>query len=125
MKLLMKFVFMLFVASQLLACSEEDSMQCATSERYCPTTSQYVQACCTSSQCEYRTGGTTFPCSGTSCDSTVPAVLTYCGVTAKTTSPAEMDLSKALLIEKADNVYLRQSIDQMYNDLGNEVQSGQ
>lgn len=45
----------------------------------CARDGSTVQACCTSSQCEYRTGGRTFACEGTNCASAASALTTYCG----------------------------------------------
>lgn len=45
----------------------------------CARTGGTTEACCTRTQCEYRTGGDTFACAGTDCSAAASQVVTYCG----------------------------------------------
>ncbi len=115
-------IFAIISGMQLVACSSPDETVCAVGGS-CAFTGGVWEACCSSTQCEYRTPGTDFPCVGTNCvGAPVSQLQSYCNGFAKTGSDTESELFKALAIEKADNVLLRISIDQMYNDLGKEVQ---
>jgi hypothetical protein len=54
---------------------------CASSGITCTKTGGTIQACCnsTATQCKYTTGGSEFPCNGTTCDSAASSVVSYCG----------------------------------------------
>lgn len=124
MRNLLKLVFVLLLGSQLLACSaaEEVAASCSPAGS-CPANGSTIQACCTSVECWYTAGSSTFPCAGTSCTTAASNVVNYCY--AKTSSKTETDLATELMLKSAENVQLRKSIDKMYMDLGNEAQQAQ
>ena len=121
MKRIYKSFIALFLGLQLVACSSPDPTECAAGSS-CTFPGGNWESCCSSTQCELRTSGTDFPCSGTDCTGAAAQLASYCAGPAKTGSDTESELFKALAIEKANNVVLRKSIDEMYNDLGNDVQ---
>jgi hypothetical protein len=116
-------LFVVFLGFQLAACSSSDDETACAVGGPCAFTGGEWQACCSSSQCTYITPGTDFPCAGTNCAGAPAASLvSYCSSgSAKIGSDTESELFKALAVEKADNVLLRLSIDQLYKDLGKEV----
>ena len=121
MKSLINLVIMILLISQLPGCSSPDPTTCAAGSS-CSFTGGNWELCCSSTQCEYRTSGLDFPCSGTDCAGAAAQLAIYCASPAKTGSDTESELFRALAIEKADNVLLRISIDELYNDLGKDVQ---
>ncbi|MCW8934143.1 MAG: hypothetical protein OQK98_05415 [Gammaproteobacteria bacterium] len=122
--------YLLIVASVLglgllSGCSDSvtDSITGGTScvdTYYCANDNSTMETCCSSSSCSYETGTRSFSCNGTDCYSAADSVATFC--LSKTASKAEFDLASKLGLEKADNIVLKKSIDDMYIDLGNEVQ---
>lgn len=121
MKRIYKSLIALFLGLQLVACSSPDPTECVTGTS-CISTGGTWETCCSSTQCELRTSGTDFPCSGTDCTSAAVQLASYCAGPAKPGSDTELELFKALAIEKANNVVLRKSIDELYNDMGKDVQ---
>ena len=93
--------------------------QCAPSI-FCTKDNSTLDACCTTSSCRYVSATRTFSCNGTDCTSAAETAINFCS--SKTSSKVESDLAKMLLLEKADNIVLKASIDEMYIDLGKEVQ---
>ena len=87
---------------------------------FCAKDSSTMETCCSSTSCSYETGTRSFDCNGTSCSSAAQDVASFC--LSKTSSKAEFDLASKLGLEKADNIVLKKSIDDMYIDLGNDVQ---
>jgi hypothetical protein len=120
-KQIYKSLLALCLGVQLVACSSPDPTECAPGGN-CAFTGGAWEACCSSTQCEYRTSGTDFLCSGTDCAGAAAQLAIYCAGPAKSGSDTESELFKALAIEKANNVVLRKSIDELYNDLGKDVQ---
>jgi hypothetical protein len=53
------------------------SCTCAASTT-CAYTGDTIEACCTSSACEYVVGDTYFPCGGLDCSSEAQVVVSYC-----------------------------------------------
>jgi len=121
MKRIYQSLIALFLGALLTACSSPDPTTCIAGIS-CSFTGGVSEVCCSSSQCELRTSGTDFSCSGTDCTGAAILLASYCAGPAKPGSDTESELIKALVVEKANNVVLRKSIDEMYNDLGKEVQ---
>jgi len=97
-----------------------DSSDSCIDTYFCAKDSSTMQTCCSSTSCSYETGTRSFDCNGTSCSSAAQDVASFC--LSKTSSKAEFDLATKLGLEKADNIVLKKSIDDMYIDLGNDVQ---
>ena len=122
--------YLLIVASVLglgllSGCSDSvtDSLTGGTScidTYFCAKDSSTMQTCCSATSCSYETGTRSFSCNGTSCNTAANDVANFC--LSKTSSKAEIDLASKLGLEKADNIVLKKSIDDMYIDLGNEIQ---
>lgn len=87
---------------------------------FCSKDSSTLETCCSATSCSYRTGTQTFNCNGTSCSTAASDAAAFC--TSKTAAKSEMDLATQLGLEKASNIVLKKSIDDMYIDLGKEVQ---
>ncbi len=123
MKKLTEIFFISFMIGLLSACGASDVGDGVAGESCLDTYACYadnstMQTCCSPSSCRYVTGTRTFNCNGLNCDTAAQEVASFCtGYYGK----AETDLLSKLLIEKADNIVLKKSIDEMYIDLGNEV----
>jgi len=87
---------------------------------FCAKDSSTMETCCSSTSCSYETGTRSFSCNGTSCSSAASDVADFC--LSKTSPKSEFDLATQLGLEKADNILLKKSIDDMYIDLGSDVQ---
>lgn len=78
-----------------------------------------AQTCCTSNDCRFVTASRTFNCNGTSCTAAAENLSSYCyGLSYK----AESDLATKLGLEKVKTLQLQGTINDMYNDLGEETQ---
>jgi hypothetical protein len=53
---------------------------CEDSGIACGSTGSNLQACCTSTACEYVVGSTYYPCGGTSCSNEAQVVINCCGL---------------------------------------------
>ena len=128
-----KIGFILSVFSQIFACSATDIAENVTEgligddycvdTYYCAANDSNLQTCCNyldSNSCYYETGSQTFNCNGSDCSSAAQAASDYCLGTTSTKS--EIDLATMLGLEKTKNIQLKQSIDEMYRDLGKELQ---
>jgi len=119
-----KFVGILFavtVACLFAACTLEDLAETCETVYACPADNSTAQLCCTFENCRYVTGTKAFNCSGTECVSGEQAqnLADFCfGASA---SKSEIELAKMLGQEKANNIRLKKSIDDMYIDLGEEI----
>ncbi len=111
------YIFLSLMMGLISACGGGGGEACSPAAT-CDVDGSTIQACCTSSSCRYVTDSRTFPCNGVDCSSAAQEVANFCQGTAQ---KSQNNLLKSLLIEKADNIVLKKSIDGMYIDLGDEV----
>jgi len=116
------FVVLLMVFLGLTGCDSSSDEACKSSGVNCAADNSTIQACCTNTNCRIVTGTQSFSCIGVeNCTSAIDASFDFCNGASNVLSKTESDLTKMLLQEKIDNVFLKKSIDEMYIDLGNEV----
>lgn len=124
MKYFLEFFLVSVAIGMLSGCSSSsDDFECTNENSiYCAADDSNVAACChkSATSCYYETATRVFECAGTDCSVAADEVVDFCFGQSLTKN--ETYLSKMLLLGKTENMFLKNSIDDLYNDLGDEVQ---